>query len=376
MTMTCEPDYAKAQFFAYKTLQKSKQDNLPISVKKIIKKIPNLHIQSYTSFANKRGITIKQTCEFLDSEEGCLWMRSDKTYVIFYNDTIQNNGRIRFTLAHELGHYILKHNELGSKTKLMRYSLSDTEYDIFEKEANYFAKRLLAPIPLIDAIVLRKNKISIHQLEEIFNISFSVAGFLVNELNKRKRLTNISREIHELVLNFKHELSILNFKKCSFCDSEIDSKHENCPICGKNNFIDVMDYGFKKYKKARSAIMIYSKIDTNENGTPNECPKCHAENLDDKFMFCPWCSTILHNYCLGTKENRYIQTSSNGDFEEKSIHEQIHEGCGKIIDGSFRYCPQCGGETSYYREKLLKSWEEELPQAAPFSSDIFNNLPF
>lgn len=324
--------------------------------------MPNLHLQSYTTFAKRRGLTIEQVSEYLDSEEGCLWMRSDKTYVILYNDTVKNKSRIRFTLAHELGHYVLQHNEIGNQTRLMRYSLSDREYDVFEKEANYFAKRLLAPIPLIDAIMSQTDSIDIYQLEEIFKISFSVANYLLKELKQRNRITNISREIHELVSNFKHELELLNVKKCNVCESEINSKYNHCPFCGMSDFLGVMDYGFKDYKKERNQTMIYSGIETNSNGTPIECPRCHAENLKDDYMFCPWCSVILHNFCLGTEENQYRQIDAFGNTEKKTISEQIQDGCGKLLDGSFRYCPDCGGETTYHRQKLLSDWLTEYEE--------------
>lgn len=97
------PDYAFAQYKAYEVIEASNQTKLPLSIKKIIQSYPNLHLQKYTVFANKRHINLEEVFEITNSEEGCLWMRNDGTYIILYNDTLDNPGRIRFTLAHELG---------------------------------------------------------------------------------------------------------------------------------------------------------------------------------------------------------------------------------------------------------------------------------
>lgn len=374
---TYRPDYSKAQLLAYKTLKNSKEKQLPISVKRIIKKFPDLHIQSYTTFSKKRGLTIEQTCEYLDSEEGCLWMRKDKTYIIFYNDTIKNKARIRFTLAHELGHYILKHNEISDKTKFMRYSLSDNEYDIFEKEANYFAKRLLAPLPIINAILDKNNSIEAKNLEEIFGVSFLVATYLYEEITKRKNFTYISRKINDLVLNFKHELELLNLKKCIVCDSEINTDYIFCPFCGESRFIQVIDYGFKSYREERNTIMIYSKIDTDQNGNLFICPRCSAENLDDSFQYCPYCSIYLHNVCLGREEDKYIETM-DGEIELSIKERHTKNSCSvNLLDGGFRYCPDCGNKTSFYAQKLLNDWYDEQQQSIDlFSQKEFTELPF
>lgn len=54
---------------------------------------------------------------------------------IYYNDEDVDRDRIRFTLAHELGHLVLEH--------------PDTDEETYEHEANIFANYFLAPAPLI-----------------------------------------------------------------------------------------------------------------------------------------------------------------------------------------------------------------------------------
>lgn len=70
-------------------------------------------------------------------------------WFILYDETIQVEGRINFTIAHEFGHYLL-HRELESafecsQSKILGYAASST-YRRIEKEANVFASYLLMPL--------------------------------------------------------------------------------------------------------------------------------------------------------------------------------------------------------------------------------------
>ena len=69
-------------------------------------------------------------------------------WAIFYNTNIEHPGRVRFTLAHELGHYMLHRQNAGPNgfecgtRDMLRY---DTGYGVREEEANAFAACLLMP---------------------------------------------------------------------------------------------------------------------------------------------------------------------------------------------------------------------------------------
>lgn len=96
---------------------------------------------------------------------------------IFYNSALSSKGRINFTLAHELGHYLL-HRELSGKPIFCAKSdmwAWDSEYGQMEAQANEFASFLLMPLddfraqvsgldlPCIDAfeIVRRRYEVSL-----------------------------------------------------------------------------------------------------------------------------------------------------------------------------------------------------------------------
>lgn len=70
-------------------------------------------------------------------------------WFILYDETIEVEGRINFTIAHEFGHYLL-HRELESafecsQSKILGFAANST-YRRIEKEANVFASYLLMPI--------------------------------------------------------------------------------------------------------------------------------------------------------------------------------------------------------------------------------------
>ena len=60
-------------------------------------------------------------------------------YVIYYNDMEPSEGRIRWTLFHEIAHCYLGHHD----------NPDDSLHDIEEQEANLFTKNAIAPPPLI-----------------------------------------------------------------------------------------------------------------------------------------------------------------------------------------------------------------------------------
>ncbi|EJC6460102.1 ImmA/IrrE family metallo-endopeptidase [Listeria monocytogenes] len=365
-TTTCNvisPNYGKAQYLAYKTVQNSGQNKLPLSIKKLIRSFPNISLQKYTVFAKRRELSMEEVYAITNSEEGCLWMNGKNKFIILYNDTKKNTKRIRFTLAHELGHYILKHNRLLGKTKLSRYSLSSEEYDVFEKEANYFAKRLLAPIPLVDLYVANWERIMATNIVSAFDTSYTVADRIIEDLHRRYERSMITQEKHPMTENFIDFINRdSNSKICTNCSGLQSREHKFCMYCRGTSFIQSSPKNYVLYYKKRSKTMIYSKIKTNEEGTPYYCPRCGAQELDNNFKYCPYCSIYIHNVCLGNNENYY--NGWQDDSTERSIQQQFEDNnCSKkYLDGGFRYCPECGEKTSYNRQGLLEEWNIERQQ--------------
>lgn len=86
---------------------------------------------------------------------------------IYYNDA-KSLKRIRFTILHEIGHYVLGHKG---------------QSDLAEAEANFFAKYLIAPPMLVDLI----QPSDYMDIEKIFDTSKQCAIYSFNFYEKWKR---------------------------------------------------------------------------------------------------------------------------------------------------------------------------------------------
>ncbi|MEY8537553.1 ImmA/IrrE family metallo-endopeptidase [Lactococcus muris] len=270
-------DFAHAQDLAYKVITNSSISTLPINIKKLIKsyKSNGLHIVTYTSFARQRQLSMQEVIKFAGSNDGCLWKRSDGKYILLYNDTIEYKPQIRFTLAHELGHFILKHHDKTNDTILSRGGLNDTVHRHFEMEANYFAKRLLAPIPLIDQYTkIWKTNDSEH-ISKIFNISPTVAIRIINEIRKRYENIKITYQSHEMISKFESFISdSLSSKICLYCSQSQGQSAKFCSFCGGKNLITPNFDNFLNIKINNTLEKI-------------ECPKCKTKV--PQHNFCQHC---------------------------------------------------------------------------------------
>ncbi|MCA0392879.1 MAG: ImmA/IrrE family metallo-endopeptidase [Proteobacteria bacterium] len=82
----------------------------------------------------------------IDGVEGLLGRHpTDRKWKIGYNHRIQSPGRIRFTLAHEFGHYIL-HREMKSEFRCSLRDMHEWDQRDIEAEADVFASYLLMPL--------------------------------------------------------------------------------------------------------------------------------------------------------------------------------------------------------------------------------------
>ena len=82
------------------------------------------------------------------SEYGCSIVDRSGKWTIIYEDS-DPKGRIRFTLAHELGHILLGH-ELAAG--FGHYRKITAGRPVFEQQADEFAARLLAPACVLWAL--------------------------------------------------------------------------------------------------------------------------------------------------------------------------------------------------------------------------------
>jgi len=94
-------------------------------------------------------------------------------------------GRFRFTLAHELGHWLL-HKKLytGTRTAATTYITDKNNDDSEEWQANYIAKAILMPVGQVKRGFhqLRKYNDNAKRLADIFEVSKQAMEIRLTEL--------------------------------------------------------------------------------------------------------------------------------------------------------------------------------------------------
>ncbi|MCJ7967718.1 MAG: ImmA/IrrE family metallo-endopeptidase [Lactococcus lactis] len=343
-------DFAFAQNSAYRVLTTSNSAELPIKIKQLIRSY-GIYIQTYTQFAKDCHLTIQDIIFMCASEDGCTIKRSDGTYLLLYNDLIKSKGRIRYTLAHELGHYILKHHSKSNIAKISRgnflNNLDKKNYDLLEKEANYFAKRLLVPLPILNKITNKLNFINTPLLTSIFGISQQPANYIINELSQRKIIYNYP-ELHQLNLKFQNFIkNHFNNKFCLNCHYNYSINSNFCPICGQTPFLipDLKNTALSNILRKKNSMNYHTLNLDSEGRIQDLCPICQNEKLYGNY--CQICGIDIINKCTGIKY-------SHGGILTNC------PPCSTPLKGDARYCTECGANSTFLENGLLKNWQEDL----------------
>ncbi len=145
---------------------------------KIIQKYRKDYPVEIVGLANKLGIEVFETDDWKDKPISGSILRNKShglkngkyTYTCYVNAS-HSDARKRFTIAHEIAHFILHRDEIGDgiiDDALFRSSLST----IIEVQANQLAADLLMPRALIQQSIDAGNK-TIPELAKSLNVSKS-----------------------------------------------------------------------------------------------------------------------------------------------------------------------------------------------------------
>lgn len=139
--------------------------------------------------ANDLGIEVYETDELEDSQSGSIVKTGDK-YIIQVNSK-HPPTRKRFTIAHEIGHFIQHKEELenehideGKRPIVLanRSKIPQGKNVKMEKEADAFAADLLMPVAEFKRVWDKST--SIEEVAEYFNVSQSAAAVRAGTLLK------------------------------------------------------------------------------------------------------------------------------------------------------------------------------------------------
>lgn len=143
--------YIQKQIIEFYKLLPPQLIKLPFDVSLAAKFIPKCKTFTYDNFCIKYDLEYEDVFEITESKHGAThYNKKTGNYLILYNSDRSSFcwERIRFTLAHEIGHIMLKHME----TIDFNSNTQNNHIKIAETEANQFATSVLSPLPILSAI--------------------------------------------------------------------------------------------------------------------------------------------------------------------------------------------------------------------------------
>lgn len=247
--------------------------------------------------------------------------RGSSSIITVYDSDIIPFSRIRWTLAHEIGHIVLGHLDDFECTAINRGGLTKKEYQVLEDEADFFAAELLSPIAILKTV----GAWDCDAIIKVCKISRRAA------LNRARDITwwghkKIAFEADAIIKNqFRYYLTLIN----------VCTKTYNLPPI--TNLI----------KKNPEVIRLTNKavfVSTNTNNRFLCCPRCGNSIFSKDANYCKMCGIYLYNNC--TNEQEGVNT--------------YPDECGIRNSGDARFCERCGSPTRLFEQGLLMSWEEVL----------------
>lgn len=198
-------NYKIARNLAWKVLIECEVCELSINLAKVINHY-GIYLIKYSDsdYINKHSSP---------TEDGYSRLMDNKP-VIYYNDN-KPIHRIRFTIAHEIGHILLGH--LSEGETLHRNTEQDSS-DPKEQQANVFARDLLMPAVIINQLVYSSDDIS-----KICNVSLQSAEIRwlrLQELRKRNKFCLHPYE-RQVFNNFSTYIKKKDIKCCEHLMSKI-----------------------------------------------------------------------------------------------------------------------------------------------------------
>lgn len=176
--------------------------SFPIDCMYIIKKL-GYSLLKYSELSEEK----RSSCLMVSDE--CLMLYNS----IYYNDEMAIS-RIKFSLAHEIGHIVLNHGEYMNPLK--------------ETEANCFASNMLAPRMAIHYAKCKNQ----NDVVKIFHISQEAAQYSFDDYRRWYRqivihkMSTFDKAMYNHFYNSNAKCFVYNVTRCAYCDSEIFNSPE------------------------------------------------------------------------------------------------------------------------------------------------------
>lgn len=166
-----EPNFKRIYQYANELLVLSSVINtFPFKAKEVVKEQADIAFCSFEKARSKYHQDIRQF-----GSDSAILMEMRGAYIIFYNQA-EVPYRVRFSIMHEFGHYVLGHE--------LNLDREDELYQVQEVEANCFSAQLLMPEQLLRVCVQRGKTLSEDFIIQAFGVSREAAQKRRNTLAK------------------------------------------------------------------------------------------------------------------------------------------------------------------------------------------------
>lgn len=169
-------EYQKSRNAAWQLLLDCHVVELPVDLNQILRQ---LEIGAYPYQGNEMLIRNLGLENLIAQTEGLSFFRGEKPVILYDRNLLPY--RIRFTVAHELGHIILGHVGPGEATK--RNQEPGSGDGLLETAANQFAARLLAPACVLWGLDLHTAS----EISSQCHISYQAAMFRAKRMEELYR---------------------------------------------------------------------------------------------------------------------------------------------------------------------------------------------
>jgi len=193
-------------------------ETFPFKMKQLIVEQTDIRMCAYSKAMNKYGIDIRTF-----GSESAVIQEYCGAYIIFYNQD-EPDSRIRFSIMHEFGHYVLGHK--------MSLGASDSLYHTQELEANCFAAQILMPEQVLRLANKRGKRLSKDYLIDSFGVSEIAAEKRLktmvsfeNDWRKREE-KEYDDIIVEKYIAFIDKIAPINFKQFYDYEYEMEKQYE------------------------------------------------------------------------------------------------------------------------------------------------------
>lgn len=347
----------KARKCAYRLIQSMNITTYPIDPVNIIKRhfIPIFSYREAEAAGYKTAVDLAR-----DKQIDAFCYKFGAKAIIFYDEQIYW-PRVRFSLMHELAHYLLDHHT--SQNGILYRYLQLRPRDWREREADEFAGEILAPLPLLTLLYEddRAGEPDPSIISNSFNISYQCAEVVASKFRDFLKYSHRMPKTHQFFNDTFFNL--LNRCYCNNCGGFFSFvKPQYCPYCASDKIIRAHFFNIFLEKMSLDfngdPYMQYKQYSCSDNLQVHKCLMCDNEDIQEDDNFCMICSMETTNRCFN-----HLLTTSNGEYlldingyPQSDPHK---EACQAILPPNARYCPYCGAHSLYYAKGALLDWRTE-----------------